>query len=183
MMQSRTQGGKCGPDTIARVAASAARAALASEGRARLPRRRAGTSASSSSVPTRSSSCTRRRRRRPATIRTAAAQDLRCHTSWDRGRSCPPAQTASPFSRRALAKTRRWIRTRCASMPCQRAACAACRYPRLATPHVWQDSAEEEDDRPFSRDELKAKTIRGLHKRESKEKKKDGKRKPPRAAK
>ena len=65
----------------------------------------------------------------------------------------------------------------------------ACSLRRVSLPqtrhatHVWQDSAEEEDDRPFSRDELKAKTIRGLHKRESKEKKKDGKRKPPRAAK
>ena len=39
------------------------------------------------------------------------------------------------------------------------------------------DSEDDADDRPFSRDELKAKTIRGLHKRESKEKKKDSKRK------
>ena len=39
------------------------------------------------------------------------------------------------------------------------------------------DSADEDEDRPFSRDELKAKTIRGLQKRESKDKKKDGKRK------
>ena len=40
-----------------------------------------------------------------------------------------------------------------------------------------EDSADEDEDRPFSRDELKAKTIRGLQKRESKDKKKDAKRK------
>jgi len=37
-----------------------------------------------------------------------------------------------------------------------------------------EDSDEEEEDRPYSRDELKAKTMRGLHKRENKEKKKEG---------
>ena len=43
-----------------------------------------------------------------------------------------------------------------------------------------EDSEDEDDDRPFSRDELKAKTMRGLSKRENKEKKKDGKRKKDR---
>lgn len=33
-----------------------------------------------------------------------------------------------------------------------------------------EDSDEEDEDRPYSRDELKAKTMRGLHKRENKEK-------------
>ena len=36
--------------------------------------------------------------------------------------------------------------------------------------------AANDEERPFSRDELKAKTMRGLHKREAKEKKKEGKR-------
>ena len=40
-----------------------------------------------------------------------------------------------------------------------------------------EESEEEDEDRPFSRAELKAKTIRGLSKRETKEKKKEGKRK------
>ena len=35
-----------------------------------------------------------------------------------------------------------------------------------------EDSDEEDEDRPYSRDELKAKTMRGLHKRENKEKRK-----------
>ena len=40
------------------------------------------------------------------------------------------------------------------------------------------DSVEgDEEDRPFTRDELKSKTMRGLSKRENKEKKKEGKRK------
>ena len=39
-----------------------------------------------------------------------------------------------------------------------------------------EDSEEDDEDRPFSRDELKAKTMRGLHKREAKDKKKEGKR-------
>ena len=38
-----------------------------------------------------------------------------------------------------------------------------------ASAHTRQDSAEEEEARPLSRDELTAKTIRGLHKREAKE--------------
>ncbi len=38
------------------------------------------------------------------------------------------------------------------------------------------DSDDDDEDRPFSRDELKAKTMRGLHKREAKDKKKEGKR-------
>lgn len=37
-----------------------------------------------------------------------------------------------------------------------------------------EDSDDEDEDRPYSRDELKAKTMRGLHKRENKEKRKDG---------
>ena len=37
-------------------------------------------------------------------------------------------------------------------------------------------SQDDDEDRPFSRDELKAKTMRGLHKREAKDKKKEGKR-------
>ena len=44
-------------------------------------------------------------------------------------------------------------------------------------PDSDDEDDDEDEDRPFSRDELKAKTIRGLHKRENKEKKKDGKRK------
>jgi len=39
-----------------------------------------------------------------------------------------------------------------------------------------EDSDEEDEDRPYSRDELKAKTMRGLHKRENKEKRKESKR-------
>ena len=38
------------------------------------------------------------------------------------------------------------------------------------------DSDDDDEDRPFSRDELKAKTMRGLPKREAKDKKKEGKR-------
>ena len=40
---------------------------------------------------------------------------------------------------------------------------------RLASAHARQDYAEEEEARPLSRDELTAKTIRGLHRREAKE--------------
>ena len=36
-----------------------------------------------------------------------------------------------------------------------------------------EDSDEEDEDRPYSKEELKAKTMRGLHKRESKEKKRE----------
>ena len=39
-----------------------------------------------------------------------------------------------------------------------------------------EDSDEEDEDRPYSRDELKAKTMRGLHKRENKEKRQSTKR-------
>ena len=55
--------------------------------------------------------------------------------------------------------------------------------PPSATDEAYdseEDSDDEDEDRPYSRDELKAKTLRGLHKRENKEKKKDGKRKKER---
>ena len=44
-------------------------------------------------------------------------------------------------------------------------------YAPLALAHTRQGSAEEEEARPLSRDELTSKTIRGLHKREAKENK------------
>ena len=46
--------------------------------------------------------------------------------------------------------------------------------PPSATDEAYdseEDSDDEDEDRPYSRDELKAKTMRGLHKRENKEKK------------
>jgi len=48
--------------------------------------------------------------------------------------------------------------------------------PPSATDEAYdseEDSDDEDEDRPYSRDELKAKTMRGLHKRENKEKKKN----------
>jgi chromosome segregation ATPase len=50
-------------------------------------------------------------------------------------------------------------------------------HPPSATDEAYdseEDSDDEDEDRPYSRDELKAKTMRGLHKRENKEKKKEG---------
>ena len=48
--------------------------------------------------------------------------------------------------------------------------------PPSATDEAYdseEDSDDEDEDRPYSLDELKAKTMRGLHKRENKEKKKE----------